>query len=154
MTLVGTPDGRGDGRGDDVDDAWAKIVAGYGPEPDDRTTLDADPGEPRNPDSPEVDAAPADAAPGDAAPADEEWHYVPPAPPPLPRPVGVVGAAWVALLGGPIVLLVATVLGWDLPTVVTAACVLGFVGGLVFLIAQLDDGSRDGPDGWDNGAQV
>jgi len=144
MTLVATPDGRGDGRGDDVDDAWAKIVAGYGPEPDDRTTLDADPGEHRHPESPRAD---------DSQP-DDEAHYVPPAPPPLPRPVGVVGAAWVALLGGPMVLLVATVLGWDLPTVVTAACVLGFVGGLVFLIAQLDDGSRDGPDGWDNGAQV
>lgn len=149
MTLVTTPDGRGDGRGDDLDDAWAKIVAGYGPEPDDRATLDADPAEPRH-----LDGPPADTQPADAAPAAEEGHYVPPTPPPLPRPVGVVGAAWVALLGGPIVLLVATVLGWDLPAVVTAACVLGFVGGLVFLIAQLDDGSRDGPDGWDNGAQV
>ena len=149
MTLVGTPDGRGDGRGDDVDEAWAKIVAGYGPEPDDRATLDADPGEPQHPENPPVE----DPQPDDPQPNDD-GHYVPPAPPPLPRPVGVVGAAWVALLGGPIVLLVATVLGWELPTVVTAACVLGFVGGLVFLIAQLDDGSRDGPDGWDNGAQV
>ena len=149
MTLVATPDGRGDSRGDDVDEVWAKIVAGYGPEPDDRATLDADPGEPRHPDNPPAE----DPQPDDSQPNDD-GHYVPPAPPPLPRPVGVVGAAWVALLGGPIVLLVATVLGWDLPTVVTAACVLGFVGGLVFLIAQLDDGSRDGPDGWDNGAQV
>lgn len=146
---MATTDGRGDGRGDDVDEVWAKIVAGYGPEPDDRATLDADPGEPRHPESPPAE----DPQPDDPQPNDD-GHYVPPAPPPLPRPVGVVGAAWVALLGGPMVLLVATVLGWDLPTVVTAACVLGFVGGLVFLIAQLDDGSRNGPDGWDNGAQV
>lgn len=146
---MATTDGRGDGRGDDVDEAWAKIVAGYGPEPDDRATLDADPGEPQHPENPPVE----DPQPDDPQPNDD-GHYVPPAPPPLPRPVGVVGAAWVALLGGPIVLLVATVLGWELPTVVTAACVLGFVGGLVFLIAQLDDGSRDRPDGWDNGAQV
>jgi hypothetical protein len=79
---------------------------------------------------------------------------VPPYPPPLPRPAGIVGAAWVALLGGPVVLLVATVLGWDLPTLVTAACVVGFIVGLVYLIARMDDGKRGGPDGWDNGAQV
>ena len=137
MTAVSTSDGER-GRGDGLDDAWAQIVAGYGPEPDERAALDAE------------------ATSGTAAEAvrhDEEGHYVPPAPPPLPRPVGVVGAAWVALLGGPSVLLVATVLGWDLPVLVTAVCVLGFVGGLVFLITQLDDG-RDEADGWDNGAQV
>lgn len=78
--------------------------------------------------------------------------WVPPLPPPLPRPTGAVGAAWVAVIGGPLLLLLATLAGWRLPTVATAGCIVGFVGGLVFLIMQMDD--RRPRDAWDDGAQV
>ncbi len=143
-----------DAHGESVDDAWARIVAGYEREPDparhpwpeseDATTDDEDGADQAAPPSEQPVRAPP------AAPDDED-HYVPPHPPPLPRPTGLVGAAWVGLLGGPLLLLVATVLGWRLPTLLTGAAVLGFVGGLVFLIARMDN---RGPGGWDNGAQV
>ncbi len=82
---------------------------------------------------------------------DTEHHYVPPEPPPLPRPDLPTGLAWAGVLGGPILMLLAAVLAWDLPRLLTAVCVVGFVGGMVFLVATMDDGGRDG---WDDGAQV
>ncbi len=84
-------------------------------------------------------------------PWDDEGHYVPPPPPPLPRPTGARGAAWVALVAGPLLLLLATVLGREPPDLLTAACIIGFVGGLVFLIVDMDNGRGDG---WDDGAQL
>ncbi len=147
-------DSPDDAHGESIDEAWARIVAGYERGPD----------EARHPWPESEDlVAGDDDRDGTAAPqpeepvraprvgADDEGHYVPPHPPPLPRPTGLVGAAWVGLLGGPLLLLVATVLGWRLPTLLTAAAVVGFVGGLVFLIARMDN---RGPGGWDNGAQV
>ena len=62
------------------------------------------------------------------------------------------GLAWAGVLGGPVLLLLATMLAWDMPRLLTAACIVGFVGGMVYLVATMDNGS--GRDGWDNGAQV
>lgn len=83
---------------------------------------------------------------------ESEHHFVPPVPPPLGRPDLPTGLAWAGVLGGPVLLLVATALGWALPQLLTAACILGFIGGLVFLVATMDD--DHGRDGWDDGAQV
>jgi hypothetical protein len=153
---------------DDVEVAWARIVADY-----DRQI---DPGTGRWPAQEDVDEPtdevsatdpvenvdPADllrpgastdwAAREAAEPRERDDHFVPPPPPPLVRPDLPSGIAWAGLLGGPAMLLLATVLGWALPSLLTAACVVGFIGGLVYLLATMDD-RRDG-DGWDNGAQV
>ncbi len=145
---------------DDLDVAWARIVADY-----DR---DVEPQVGRWPAQEDLDDPPADTPiapahgidpaaepePGlDAGvPARDEHHFVPPEPPPLGLPDLPTGVAWGGLAGGPALLLISTVLGWELPTLLTAACVIGFVGGMVFLIARLGNGSDR--DGWDDGAQV
>ena len=87
------------------------------------------------------------------APWDDEGHYLPPPPPPLPRPGGAVGVAWLGVVLGPTLLLLAAALDWSMSPLLMSACVLGFVGGVVFLILQLDDDRADA-DGWDDGAQI
>lgn len=153
--------GREEPLDDGLDDAWAQIVAGYDRQVDDAERVvqrppTADVGETQDAgDGVDVgDAHDTGTVRSRPVPWDDEGHYVPPPPPPLPRPAGAVGAAWIGLICGPMVLLVATALGWQLPALATSACVLGFVGGVVFLILQMDDGDRDGRDGWDDGAQV
>jgi len=180
--------GRDDaGRQEELDDAFARIVADWDRPPDAagaarwpvQEDLDADP-----PDYSEdtegteetedtgrgvshdgsrvggftLSLGPAPGTPvaprAGAVPWDDEGHFVPPHPPPLPRPTGARGAAWVALLAGLLGLLLATILGWQLPTLLTAACIVGFVGGVAFLIVDMDDGDGTGGSGWDNGAQV
>ena len=128
-----------------IDDAWAHIVANYGTAPSmDAPGVDAPPepvaDEPVSPPAPQV-------AHDDD---DDEHHYVPPPPPPLPRPHGPAAVAWVGLIGGPLLLMFAAIAGIRLPGLLTATAVIGFVGGMVYLIATMD-GSREG---WDNGAQV
>lgn len=175
---------------DDVEVAWARIVADYDREVDDavgRWPAEEDlddptddepatspvrwtdessaerPGWGQAPDlvddeaDDRVDDRADDGVPAGTPPeVDDRWdpehHYVPPAPPPLSRPDLTTGLAWAGVLGGPLTLLLATALAWDLPRLVTAACVIGFVGGIVFLVATMDDGR--GRDGWDDGAQV
>lgn len=112
-------------------------------------TPDGGPGHPdQGADSPDQGAD----GPDQAADRADHGHWFPPPPPPLPRPVGATGVAWVGLVLGPLLLMVATVFGWQLPNLLTAGCITGFVGGLVFLIAHMDDGRHR--DGWDDGAQV
>ncbi len=160
---------------DDVEVAWARIVADYDREVDPGTgrwpaeeDLDdpaatdetdeaaagarpvADPSELLRPGASSI---PAEWAARDAAERREhDEHFVPPPPPPLTRPDLPTGVAWAGLLGGPAMLLLATVLGWALPSLLTAACVVGFIGGLVYLVATMDN--RSDGDGWGNGAQV
>ena len=80
-----------------------------------------------------------------------EDRFVPPPPPPLPRPQGLRGAAWVAVLGSPIVLLVCTLVSIDLPTPVAYALVAAFLGGFTHLLLTMPQGPRDP---FDDGAQV
>ncbi|CAN5874506.1 hypothetical protein BH20ACT6_BH20ACT6_03120 [soil metagenome] len=157
-----------DRPGDDgFDAAWAQIVAGYDRQVDEADRVGLNEGR-RDTDDPTDEAHEAGDRPGAgedgsdvgttvryrAVPGDDGGHFVPPTPPPLPRPRGASGLAWIGVLGGPLVLVLTAAAHLSLPTLVTAACVLGFVGGMVFLIVQLDDGDRDGSDGWDDGAQV
>lgn len=133
--------------------------ADRGPDTEPGTTAAPD-GDDRPPGGFRLGLGPPTPSPGPAAEpegrhgedrSDDAGHFVPPTPPPLPRPTGVRGAAWTGVAAGPLVLLIATVLGWRLPSLLTAVCVIGFVGGLVYLIAGMDD--RRG-DGWDDGAQL
>lgn len=111
------------------------------------------PGEPR-PDQPWPrfgdGSGPRD-APLPSDPADE--HYVPPDPPPLPKIDPVTKGAWLALFGGPLYLLISTVVG-DSPSGLYAfLAVAAFVGGFVVLVLRMDNG-RPPDSGSDDGAVV
>ena len=78
----------------------------------------------------------------------EEDRFVPPVPPPLPRPTRDRAAAWAGLFGSPAVLLVCLVLGIALPRLVSYLLVGAFVGGFCYLVWQMPSGPRDpGDDG-------
>ena len=130
---------------DDLDDRFARIVAGYdSPVRDDATRP--------WPVSEEVsDKAPAwteqePAGPYESSGWDDEGHYVPPAVPPVPRPAPGMLFAWLGVLGAPLVFLLIAFVGWSPPRVVTGTLVLCFVAGVVMLIARI---ARPGPDGLD-----
>jgi len=90
----------------------------------------------------------------DAAADDEEDdRYVPPPPPPLPRLDSVAKGAWAALIGGPLYLLLATLLGWQVSGLAALLAVAAFVGGFAVMIFRMGDGPSRG-DGPDNGAVV
>lgn len=149
----------------DYDAAFAEIVAGWKREsetprwPDDDELDQAGTGgiaeKPRETPTPSViDAESGDVGDGQLAKseADDEGHYVPPEPPPLPtlRPA-TLGALGVVVLGVFFVLS-PSLLYFDSAIMLP----LGLVcigGGIVWLLSRLRTGpSQD--DGWDDGAQV
>jgi hypothetical protein len=82
---------------------------------------------------------------------DDEGHFVPPEPPPVPVADPRRRAAWVGLFGSPFCMLVAVVLGWELPGWVMLALAGAFAGGFVYLVATMQN--RPGGSG-DDGAVV
>jgi hypothetical protein len=82
---------------------------------------------------------------------DRDDHFIPPPPPPLPSLDPVTQVAWVGLVGGPLLLLVAVIFGLSLPAFVSGLAVIGFVGGFVTLVARMQ---RDDPDDPASGAVV
>lgn len=85
----------------------------------------------------------------DADDADDgdEGHFVPPPPPPFPSTDTATKAAWLALFGGPLYLLIAAVLSWQVPGWVAFLAVAAFVGGFVTLVLRMGDDPRDPDDG-------
>jgi hypothetical protein len=173
MSVVGDPDGR---SSDQVDAAFAQIVAGY----------DA-PAEVTWPES--EDIAPPDASADSAAPAapatptgpifpaegpilnrpepslldgldtfgadlpDDEEPFVPPPPPPLPRISAQAIVGVIAIIAGLVVFFKPDVL----PLGDQAGMVLGLlgiIGGAALLIMRLRPGGPDDPDLPDDGAVV
>lgn len=137
-------------------------------EPDAGTGDDADKGagKPRPPKPPEkkglgssVVFAPGVAGPrdyevaepknGDAEGPDDsdEGHFVPPEPPPLPEADVTAKFAWLAVVGGPVLLLIAVLLQWDMTWWLTTLCIGGFLGGFATLVARMphDDEGDDDP---------
>jgi membrane associated rhomboid family serine protease len=99
-----------------------------------------------NPGPPQIRIVrPASPAP---LPGDDDDHFVPPEPPPLPRLDPITKGAWVALFGGPAYLLIAVVLSWQVPSLAAFAAVAAFVGGFATLVVRMGDRPpRDsGPD--------
>lgn len=160
----------------DEDAAWAEIVANYG----DRPAMGGDASE--TTDAPAADEPDDDgtAAPGaadrdlfdrsyldaqlarqsrdtpelnSAATWDDEGHFVPPSPPPLPALEPRRKAAWIGLFGSPLLMLLGIVLGWTYPTWLSFLLVVGFVGGFGYLVATMPRGRHDGWSG-DDGAVV
>ncbi|MCX4749569.1 hypothetical protein OG455_29345 [Kitasatospora sp. NBC_01287] len=98
------------------------------------------------------------AAPGprdwDAAEDPDEGHYIPPEPPPLPTGDTTAKFAWIAVLGGPALLLFdalvwGEVSGWPAWVGLTA-----FLGGFTTLVARMKDRDPDEPHDPHGGAVV
>ncbi len=79
--------------------------------------------------------------------ADEpEERFVPPAPPPLPRPDNKRLVAWAGVLGVPLLLLVLVLVSFRPPTLMSYALVAWFVGGFTYLVLRMPRGPRDPED--------
>ena len=93
-------------------------------------------------------------APQRPAPRDDDEHFIPPTPPPLPKLDPVTKGAWAALFGGPGYLVVATAAGWSVPGIAAFFAVAAFVTGFAILVLRMNDPGPDGPDDGDDGAVV
>ena len=92
--------------------------------------------------------------PADRTPAEDEEHFIPPAPPPLPKLDPMAKGAWVALFGGPGYLMVATAAGWSVSGLAAFCAVAAFVAGFAILVLRMHDPGPGGPDDGDDGAVV
>lgn len=91
---------------------------------------------------------PAAPGPRDYSPPEEdEGHFVPPPPPPLPRVDSTTKFAWIAVLGGPLLLFLMVVLQQPVAWWMIVLGVGGFLGGFATLVARMKDGDEDDPDG-------
>jgi len=78
-------------------------------------------------------------------------HFVPPEPPPLPRADALTWAAWIGVIGSPLLLLLVAALGIA-SRVVLFVCVAGFVAGIAVLITRMR--TQHDPSDPDDGAVV
>ena len=125
---------------DSDDDAWRSIIDNYG----DRADLGPEPEAEPRPQRHELPDEPDELF----EPARDPERFVPPAPPPVPRPTPDRLVAWLGLFGAPMVLLAALVLNLHLPSWVGYLLVVWFVGGFAYLVVQMPRGPRDpGDDG-------
>ncbi|RKS74628.1 hypothetical protein BZB76_3145 [Actinomadura pelletieri DSM 43383] len=152
-------DGDGGAAERDEDAIWAEIVAGFDSTPDgdetpwpdeENVSEPADPPEEGDDRTGRLPRArvikPADTAEFPPDP-DDEGHYVPPPPPPLPSADPLTKGAWIALVGGPIYLLITVVLDWEVPGWAAFLAVAAFIGGFVTLVLRMGDEPRDPDDG-------
>jgi hypothetical protein len=85
---------------------------------------------------------------------DDDEHYIPPTPPPLPKLDPVTKGAWAALFGGPGYLMVATAAGWSVSGLAAFCAVAAFVAGFAILVLRMHEPGPGGPDDGDDGAVV
>lgn len=85
---------------------------------------------------------------------DDEGHFVPPEPPPLPKGDTVSRAAWAAVLGGPLLLVLTVLFQQDVTWWITTLGIGGFLGGFATLVTRLRDDDDDGFDDPGRGAVV
>ncbi|MDO0932488.1 hypothetical protein QQY66_12565 [Streptomyces sp. DG2A-72] len=78
---------------------------------------------------------------------DDEGHFVPPEPPPLPAADATAKFAWLGVIGGPLLLLLAVLLSWEMTWWLTTLGIGGFVGGFATLVMRMrtDDEDDDDP---------
>lgn len=161
----------------EVDAAWARIVAGYDVAPDAVGRWSAaedldeppttgsglsrrlvrrddrdDPSEAASP--PEVDSPTFSGDPRAYVVDDPDEHFVPPPPPPLPETDVVTRMAWAGLVGGPALVLLIAVLGLQIEPWVVLIALLAFCGGVATLVARMGDHRRHDDDDWNDGAVV
>ena len=71
---------------------------------------------------------------------------MPPEPPPLNTGDTTSKFAWLGVVGGPILLLVAVLLGWDMTWWLTTLGIGGFLGGFATLVARMRTDEDDDDD--------
>ncbi len=78
---------------------------------------------------------------------EDEGHFVPPEPPPLSEGDTTTKFAWLGVIGGPVLLLLAVVLDWEMTWWLTLLTIGGFLGGFATLVARMrpDDEGDDDP---------
>ncbi|MFF3688419.1 hypothetical protein [Streptomyces sp. NPDC002187] len=160
----------------DEEAAWAAIIAGYGDEPadppgakpfksvEDLALLEEKASRPDDSEKPEADRPALGSsitfAPGVGGPRDyqldqakdddldetDEGHFVPPEPPPLPEADVTSRFAWLAVVGGPVLMLIAVLLQWDMTWWLTTLCIGGFLGGFATLVARMSHGDDEDDD--------
>ncbi|MCJ1681282.1 hypothetical protein MTF65_28795 [Streptomyces sp. APSN-46.1] len=86
-------------------------------------------------------AEPKDDDPGAA----DEGHFVPPEPE-LPQADTTTKFAWLAVVGGPVLLLLAVLLRWDMTWWLTTLGIGGFLGGFATLVGRMSQGDEDDDD--------
>ncbi|MFJ2556742.1 MULTISPECIES: hypothetical protein [unclassified Streptomyces] len=86
------------------------------------------------------------AEPEDGDTEDGEGHFVPPEPPPLPESDVTARFAWLAVIGGPVLMLIAVLLSWDMTWWLTTLCIGGFLGGFATLVARMDPDDDESDD--------
>ncbi len=77
---------------------------------------------------------------------DDEGHFVPPEPPPLPEADTTTKFAWVAVLGGPLLMVGCVLFQQQMTWWITVLGVGGFVGGFATLVARMKDRDEDEDD--------
>lgn len=88
------------------------------------------------------DWRPAEPSDGDLD-EDDEGHFVPPEPPPLPRGDTTSRFAWLAVLGGPLLLVLTVLFQQDMTWWITTLGVGGFLGGFATLVMRMRDDEDD-----------
>ncbi|MFF3766842.1 hypothetical protein ACFYYR_22520 [Streptomyces sp. NPDC001922] len=88
------------------------------------------------------DWATPEPAEGDA----DEGHFVPPEPPPLPSADTTAKFAWLAVLGGPLLLLLTVLLQWEMTWLIATLGIGGFLGGFGTLVARMRDDDEEDDD--------
>ncbi|KAB2342956.1 hypothetical protein [Actinomadura rudentiformis] len=143
----------------DEEAIWAEIVAGFDtahegdrvPWPDQENLQDepepADEGDDRTGRLPRARVIKSADGEEEFPEADDDGHYVPPPPPPLPSTDPLTKGAWIALIGGPVYLLITVVLNWEVPGWAAFLAVAAFIGGFVTLVLRMGDEPRDPDDG-------
>lgn len=71
---------------------------------------------------------------------------MPPEPPPLPEADPAAKFGWLGVIGGPVLMLLAVLLGWDMTWWLATLCVGGFLGGFATLVTRMRDGDEDDDD--------
>jgi hypothetical protein len=89
---------------------------------------------------------PSDEDLGEDDSEDGEGRFVPPEPPPLPAADTATQFAWLGVLGGPVLLLLAVVLGWDMTWWLTTVGIGGFLGGFATLVTRMRTDEEDDDD--------
>ncbi|MER6674201.1 hypothetical protein [Streptomyces sp. NPDC000983] len=77
---------------------------------------------------------------------DDEGHFVPPEPEPLPAADTTAKFAWLAVLGGPVLLLLSVLLSWDMTWWLTTLGIGGFLGGFATLVMRMRPHDEDDDD--------
>ncbi|MCZ1010424.1 hypothetical protein [Streptomyces lydicus] len=125
-------DGPGDGKGDAArPGSFVVFAPGVGPR-------NWSPSEPSDDDFDETD----------------EGHFTPPEPPPLPQADVTAKFAWIAVIGGPLLLVAMVLLQQPVTWWITVLGIGGFLGGFATLVARMKNDDEDDNDLPGSGAVV